>query len=204
MDAVRAMEIIVRELETMLSGAGFTHESESESLTRPLAGGRQSIGIALWDRASAVDLSLLVAVRLNAVEDIFHRFSGAQPEHRILSDTIVTPFNYFVGGPSKVRLVNEEELQTTLAAWREPMLAEVLPYLDTAQDVATLDKVVNIDRDILNILNPPHGEIGHIILAKLARNPEYRRLVDWYRAEIVDIGMDAGEYERVVEYLDTL
>src|SRR5690242_14384976 len=106
--------MLVERLSAMLQGTGFTHARGSEYFVRPIATGRQSIGMAIWDRQSSVDVALLVSVRLDAVEDVFHKFSGAYPEHRSLSSTVTTPLNYFVGGPDRVRFNRLEDLSATL------------------------------------------------------------------------------------------
>jgi hypothetical protein len=202
--AEEAKTILGERLTAILRDTGFTPTTSNEAFVRPLAAGRQSIEVAFWDRRPSVDITLLVSVRLDAVEDVFHRFSGAYAEHRSLSSTVTTSLNYFVGGPSKVRFNRPEDLSATLDAWEGPMRTEVLPYLDSARDVPSLDRLVNTTRDILNIQHPPSDLMHHIILAALASNPAFDRLVAQHRAELRDIGCPPELYEKLVGYLTSL
>jgi hypothetical protein len=144
----------------------------------------------------------LVAVRLNAVEDVFHLFSGAFPEHQGLSNTIVTPLNYFAGGPSRIKVHNMEELVGACGSWESPLRVKVLPYLNRAKDVISLDAFVNVTNEIFDITNPPSCFIHSIIIAKQAANPNYNHLVSHHRAEMRDMGYETDEYDRVVDYLN--
>jgi hypothetical protein len=44
---------------------------------------------------------LNICVQLDAVEEIFHRFSGAQPKYHSMSFTTVTRLEHFTGGPPR-------------------------------------------------------------------------------------------------------
>jgi hypothetical protein len=203
MNRATAMEILVRELTNLLGNIGFVYPG-GEYLVRPIPGGRQSIGLAVWDYSPAIDLTLLVSVRIDAVLRIYHRFSGVVPGYEELSNTIGTTLNWFVGGPAKIRVTQPQELQATLNAWREPICAEVLPYLASAQSVLELDRLINIQRDILDVAHPPHSFMHHIIVAKLACNPGFDELVSFHREEMRDMGYSHELYDHLVVYLQTL
>ena len=83
------------------------------------------------------------------------------------------------------------------------MHAEVLPYLDSATDVVSLDRLVNVNNEILDITYPPYSFMHHIIVAKLAANPNYDNLVSFHRLEMRDMGYEAELYDRLVDYLSS-
>lgn len=188
-------------LDRVLHANGFTRIGGGDYFVRSLAGGRQAIGMAVWDYNPRVEIALTVSVRLEAVERVFHLFSGADPDYHNLSSTIVTPFHYFARGPSRVTAERIEDLHAVFDAWEVVLHAEVLPYLDRATDVGSLDTLVNVTNDVLDIANPPYSFMHHLIIAKLAANPAYDHLIANHRSELRDMGYETDLYDKLVDYL---
>lgn len=203
MDGQEAMDTITKWLVPLVGGKGFVRSKNSEYFIRSISDGRQSIGIAISDYRPLVEIALIVTVRLEAVENVFHLFSGVDPEYRGLSSTIITPFHYFTGGSAEIKVRTIEELVAIFDTWQERMHAEVLPYLDAVTDVASLDRYINVKNDILDITQPPYSFMHHIVVAKLAANPNYDNLVSLHRSEMRDMGYETELYDRLVDYLSS-
>jgi len=202
-DGQEAMDTITKWLVPLVGGKGFVRSENSEYFIRPISDGRQSIGMAISDYRPLVEVALIVTVRLHAVEHVFHLFSGVDPEYQGLSSTIITPFHYFVGGPSRIEAHRVADLLAIVGTWKEPIHAEVLAYLDSATDVVSLDRLVNVNNEILDITYPPYSFMHHIIVAKLAANPNYDNLVSFHRLEMRDMGYETELYDRLVDYLSS-
>jgi hypothetical protein len=149
-DRQNATDVLVNWLTPLLGEAGFERADGGEYFIRLIPGGRQAIGMAVWDYNPLVEVALLVTVRLRAVEEVFHLFTGADLEHQGFSSTIITPFYYCAGGPERVKAQRVEDLFSVFGTWEEPLHAEVLPYLDLAKDVVSLDRLLNVTHDILD------------------------------------------------------
>lgn len=202
MNNLRAQQRLTDWLLEQLDGMEFAPSADNEYLVRHMPSGQQYIGMIIRDLSSVmVELSLLVAVRLDAVEEIYHRFSGASPEHRSYSKTVVTPLNYFIGGQESTRITSDAELESTLKSWEQRLISELLPYLRTAVDVVSLDHCVNITHDVMDITNPPASYVHHIILAKLAGNPGLADIAALHRHILTSLGCDTDVYDAVLGYL---
>jgi hypothetical protein len=200
-DNREAMDALTRWITPLVKEAGFVRIAESEYYSRWIPDGKQSIGIAVWDYNPLVEVTITASIRLDEVEEVFHLFSGSLPEHRGFSHTVVTPFNYFSGGPPRVKAQAEVELAPVLANWEQSLHNEILPYFNFATNATSLDKLVNIDNEILDITLPPYSFMHHIILARIAKNDSYFDLVANHRSEMEDMNCNAELYDRLVEYL---
>ena len=55
------------------------------------------LGLPLWDYNPTFEFSLNICIRLDAVEDVFHHFSGSPPKYHSMSFTTMTRLEYFTG-----------------------------------------------------------------------------------------------------------
>ena len=61
--------LIVESLSPVIAPAGFRYRKSAEGFVRKIVGGRQEIGIVLWDFASLFKFTLTLCVRLDQVQD---------------------------------------------------------------------------------------------------------------------------------------
>lgn len=127
---------------------------------------------------------------------------GTREGYRDLSDTIVTRFSHFFGGPSRTRVGTSDELRATLNAWAAVMQSKVLPYLDEAKDVVVLDRMVNQEAIIPDTTLPPDCYMEHIILAKLAENPRFDDLATDHMDRLIRGGYSTDQYDALLARLD--
>ena len=70
-------ELIYEMLAGILSGTEFRLTKSDAGFMRKIPKGRQMLGVPLWDYEPEFEFSLNICIRLDAVEEIFHRFSRA-------------------------------------------------------------------------------------------------------------------------------
>ncbi len=89
-------------LGAAVSGTEFRLKRSDDAFLRKIPGGRQMLGLPLWDYNPEFEFSLNIGIRLDAVEDIFHRFSGSpSAKYQAMSYTTLTPLERFTDGQSK-------------------------------------------------------------------------------------------------------
>lgn len=201
MNSATVLQFVADWLTGELGELGFVHRPNDEYVVRRMPQGRQDVGIAVWDRSRGVELSLILSVRIDAVEAMYHRFSGVLPEFQALSSTVVTPFHYFAGGPERTTVATVEELAAVTQNWEQPLRNEVIPYFKEVVDVVSLDHLVNTTNDILDVTNLLDSYIHKIILAKVAGNPKLSTLVELHRPVLDALDSDSSMYDTVLEYL---
>ena len=82
-------------LGRVLSGTNFRLKKSEDAYVRKIVGGRQMLGLPLLDYNPEFHFSLTICVRLEAVEETFHRFSGSPPKYHSMSETTITRLDYF-------------------------------------------------------------------------------------------------------------
>jgi hypothetical protein len=79
---------------------------------------------------------------------------------------------------------------------------EIIPFLNLHQDVASLDMVMNRSEKPLTIPMQPYRGMHGIILAKLAGNPDFEKLVKRYLDEMESIPHQEKEkFIKLTNYL---
>ncbi len=177
-----------------------------EGFVRAGDGIRQSIVVPVWDYADAVQFSLTICTRLEAVEALFLPFSGILPEYHVSSDTCLMKLGAFVPEPERITVYDATTIQMAVEQLSPCIIRQILPFLDEHRDVKSLDHLMN-DQGV------PHRESAYlwsfamhaVILARLAQNPDFDRLVERYRNEIREWDDDDKDrYEKLVERLRSL
>jgi hypothetical protein len=80
---------------------------------------------------------------------------------------------------------------------------KIIPFLDENKGVWALDRSVNGQQPGIDTTNPSSGAMHAIILAHLAKNPDYDRIVAKYRTEW-KLAPDADHrFNHLAEYLKT-
>src|SRR5262245_42883866 len=98
--------LIFEVLGGTLSGTDFRLKKSEDGFVRKIPGGRQMLGLPLWDYNPEFEFSLNICIRLDAVEEVFHRFSGSQPKYHGMSFTTITRLEYFTGGSGRYRVTS--------------------------------------------------------------------------------------------------
>src|ERR1700729_687774 len=97
-------------LSGILSGTDFRLKKSEDGFVRRIPGGRQMLGIPLWDYNPEFEFSLNICIRLDAVEHVFHRFSGSPRKYHSMSFTTITRLEHFARGPGKYKVTTEGDV----------------------------------------------------------------------------------------------
>ena len=196
-------ELIFEMLGDILSGAEFRLNRSEDAFARKIPNGSQLLGLPRWDYKPAFEFSLNICIRLYAVEEIFHRFSGAPPKYHSLSYTTITRSEHFTGGSSKYRVTTAEEVASVGVVLSSVVRNKIIPFFDEHQDLQSVDKVVNVEQPGIDITLSPSGAMHSVILAHLAGNKDFERIVIKHRTDMGLTPEVDHPFNRLVNHLQT-
>lgn len=187
----------------ILSGTDFRLKKSEDAFVRKIPGGRQMLGIPLLDYNPEFEFSLSICIRLDAVEEIFHQFSGSPPKFHSMSDTTITRLDYFTGGPGKYKVTTAGDVTFVGAILPSAIRENIMPFFNEYNNVQALDRGVNCLRPGIDITQNPSGAMHAVIVAHLAGNTDFDRLVAKHRT---DMQLSPGvphPFNGLVEFLKT-
>ena len=147
-----------------------------------------------------------VAIRLDAVETIFHFTSGFEKKYQPHTPTIGSNIWRILGTESYVRLSSWDDLEASAHTLSHLFTTFALPYFDRCSEIGTIDQTLN-DRPndysphrIMDYLRASTG----IIAAKLNNRSNYNELVEIYRQQMGRFanGFYLPRYEALVGHLE--
>lgn len=201
MNKTQVANLIFEMLGEILSGTDFRLKKSEDGFVRKISNGRQMLGVPLWDYNPEFEFSLNICIRLDAVEDVFHLFSGSPPKYHSMSFTMMTRLAQFTGGPRKYKVKTADDVASAGAAFSPAIQNNILPFFNENQDVKALDRMVNGTGPKIDITLNPSGAMHAVILARLAGNPDCERLVIKLRNDMQLAADVAHPFNQLVEYL---
>jgi hypothetical protein len=93
-----------------------------------IIGGRQMLGLPLWDYSPEFEFSLNICIRLDVVEEIFHEFSGSPSKYHSMSFTTMTTLQYFTGGPAKYKVTTEDDVASAGEILSGVVRVKIIPF----------------------------------------------------------------------------
>jgi hypothetical protein len=215
----KVMRLIVASLTPVVRPAEFRFRKKAEGFVRTIEGGRQELGIALWNYNPLFRFSLTLCVRLEAVQEIINRFSGSPPEYHGTTLTSVTQLEFLglpaEGGGVEYRATSEHELAAVLPGVAAMVRERVVPFFNEYWDVAALNRGLNPDgaevvtqlpwprdRRTFDASQQPYRAMSGAAVARLAGDPRWEKLVGAYRAQVAGMAEDdCKKFESLVAYL---
>ena len=191
--------LIFEMLGGILSETNFRLKKSESCFVKKIPEGRQMLGLPLWDYRPEFQFSLNICIRLDAVEDIFHKFSGSS-DHSA-SFTTMARLEYFTGGSAKYKVTTAEEVTSAGVGLASVIRDKILPFFDENEDVKALDRTVNAKYPGIDITQYPWRAMHAVILAHLAGNADFESLVVKYRNEMQLASETAHPFNQVVQYL---
>ena len=140
-------DLIYATMSPIVSDYGFhLRKKDEEGFVRPFSGGKQSIGIPLWDYRPIFEFSLNVCIRFDAVENIINQFLGTLPKYEPRTLTFASRLDRFLSNePGIFKIVAENDVQ--VAAFRlTPIIRDkIIPFFDRCQNLSALAEAMNLD-----------------------------------------------------------
>lgn len=193
--------LIFEMLGGIFSETTFRLKKSEDGFVKKISNGRQMLGLPLWDYNPEFEFSLNICIRLDAVEDVFHQFSGSPPKYHSMSFTTMSRLEYFTGGPAKYTVTTAADVTSAGVALSSAIRDKILPFFDENEDVKALDRTVNVKFPGIDITQNPPGAMHAVILAHLAGNADFERLVVQRRNDMQLSPEMAHPFNELVQYL---
>jgi hypothetical protein len=196
-------DLIFQMLGGVLSETDFRYKKSEDGFVRKISGGRQMLGLPLWDYNPEFEFSLNICIRLDAVEEVFHQFSGSPPKYHPLSFTIATHLEHFTGGPAKYKVSTAGDVTSVGGALSGIIQDKIIPFFDEFKDVQALDRGVNRCQPGIDKTRNPSGAMHAVILAHMAGNTDFDSLVTKLHNDMQLAPDVPHAFNRLIEYLKT-
>jgi hypothetical protein len=193
--------LIFEMLKCTLTGTDFRLKRSEDAFVRQIAGGRQMLGLPLWDYNPFFEFSLNICVRLDAVEEIFHQFIDSAPKYHAMSFTTITRLEYFTGGSGRYKVSTATDVEAAGDILSTVIRDKIVPFFNAHQDVQALDRAVNCQVPGIDITQNPSGAMHAVILARLAGNKVFEAVVAKHQAGLQLPPEVNHPFNRLVEYL---
>ncbi len=200
-------------LVSVVSTSGFRLKKSESAFVRKIPEGKQTISISLIDYSPKFLLATPVCIRLDTVESIFNMFSGSPPKYHAITVTSITQLEYFTSGRRKeYAIANEAELSNVQAKLSTVVTEKIIPLLNEVQDCLALDKLLNAESNLepnvrripFDSSHHPAGAMSAVIVAHLAKNPDFEQIVSGFQQEMSLFDSSDDRFNRLVQYLRDL
>jgi len=176
----------------------------TDSLVQKIPGGVQLLGVPLRDYNPEFVFSLNICIRLDTAEEIFHRFSSSpNAKYQAMSFTMMTRLEYFTGGPAHYKVTTADDVASVGDALSNVIRDRIVPFFNEHKDAQALDRAVNQEERGIDVTLAPSGQMHSIILAYLAKNGDFDRLVAKHRSDMQLAPDVVHPFNHLVEYLRT-
>lgn len=212
MHAAEARNLIYQALERLLEPVGFVIKKSEEAFVRRFAGGRSIIGIPFWSYPPQHVFSLLPAVRIDKIEEMYCEINDTPSRIRGTTMTLVVKLWKLSGMEKPLRdvplpdfgcpfyyTVSSTQAISEVVNSIEPVVRDmILPFFDRHQDIHCVNRALNHEG-----LDTGDGRFLHdLIAAYLAKEPTYGDIVSRYRDEMATWQPSDRElFDRAVDYL---
>jgi hypothetical protein len=161
---------------------GWTLVKKENAFVRTIPGGAQKVLVSLVDYNPKFRFALVFATRLEKVEAIANRFSGATPKTTSITLTTMTQLSYFFPGTQdkELSVTTEAEIIAAIRALAPMIRERALPLMDARRSVAALDVALNGGDPTFDTSDRTSRTLRALTLARLAGNPRFEELAATY------------------------
>ncbi|MEQ8573823.1 MAG: hypothetical protein RIB63_07165 [Fulvivirga sp.] len=202
-------ESILLKLGEKLMPYGFKLKKSTGEFTKKTINGWHRYLVLFYDK-DGYEINTSVGIRINKVEDIYHRTSGFEKKYHKGTSTIGCFVEDYLKEYDNYRFsVNKEgDLKNVVAVLLEIFEKVALPYFDKYDNLELIDKLLNSDPNEQTVHKGNTAMRAHIgiIVARLVGNVKYPELVESYHDIIgrTNKGFYKSEYEALVKDLENL
>jgi len=212
---------IAEALVPALSVTGFRFKKSASVFARKIDGGSQELSLAIIDCNPVFKFSLSLCVRLDSVQDITNKFSGAPVEYHETTLTSITQLEHLGLTPNtshgaQFTVRSESELIAILPHLTEIVRSKVMPFFEKYITIDAINEGLNppgaerdaferpwpCGRQAFDATNYPYRAMTAIVVAHLAKDPRFSQLLPAYRSQLRYYAeVDRMKFENVVLHL---
>ena len=167
---------------------GFEISNKHEGVRRVFGEGAHRISPVIMTRLPGPELSFLICIRINRVQDIYNPFARVAADFRSSNDSVAIRMQRLVAEAEPTAIESTEQLDLFLGRLGPQLEEVVIPFCDRVRDVEALDLILN-ETDLCHMMQP-HRAMVALIAARLANNPRFEHLVATYEKEVRETTAD--------------
>ncbi len=205
MNKTEIRDLIYRELAPLLPD--FKPKPREESFVRTMPGGKQALMVGIVDYKPEYRFSLTLAIRLEAVQEIVHPFSGSPPKYHKITTTTLTQLDWFFPGepkPKQYSVKSEHDVVDAVEQLAPVIRQKILPFLDRYRDVTAIDEMMNRLDPSPDSTHMPVRGMTALAVARLAGNPKFDELAAKYLTDLRPAPMIAQKFAALIDHLRQL
>lgn len=161
-----------------------------------------------YDRDKGYIVSPSLAIRIDEIEDIYHKVSGFEPQFQKDTPTIWPTIK------DLQRAKDGYEYELDSVEDKTPVVEKLfsifkdigLPFLEKNSSIAAIDKLLNSNPENENSIfdTPVPRFYRGVIVAKLAKRENYEQIVETYRKYLSQVnGYHLDNYEKLIKILNS-
>jgi hypothetical protein len=204
MNKKEVTETLFGELSALLKPAKFKASKKDNALIRKVANGSHWILIGIYDYNPLYQISFHLAIRLDEVEAVFHKFSGTLPNYQGQSLTCSTPFKFLsLDNTELYNVQSPGELASVIKTFSDVYDQKGESYFSSYGTSESLTKALLTQSEGFNSLITPYNYMKLLILVRLTNQGDYEKI----KHEAITACSGLHEMERtklhaLVDYLD--
>jgi hypothetical protein len=197
-------ETLFSELSTILKPSKFKASKKDNAFIRKVGNGSHWILIGVYDYNPLYQVSFHLGIRLDEVEEMFHKFSGTLPNYQHQSLTCSTPIKFL--SQENVDLYNVQspaELAVVIRNFNQVYTKQGELFFSNHATAELLTKGLLTLGDGFNSIITPYSYMKLLILIRLTNQGDYEKI----KREAIDAcsglhQMDRNKLHALVDYLD--
>ena len=210
MNKAQVRDLLFTALTPVITAKGFRLNKKDWRFFRVIPGGNQTIGIPCTGAEPQFKFTLVLNVRLDAVEQIRNLFNEAPPAYHAATKTFVGRLDrFFAQEPFldesfRFSVANEADVQSALAQLLPVVQNTILPFLDRQQDIPSIASAMNLTAAPPTVTNLNEAS-APLTVARLSRHPGFDALVNGYRQALQGLGEpEKHKFEQLVVHLQKI
>ncbi len=197
---------LLKKIEERISEYGFKLNRQLSEFNRKTKAGWHKFQILFILKPDSWEVEPAIFIRINQVEDIFHRTSGFEPKYQKGTHTIGLSLNAYVGemGKYKYILTEESQIDKLASFYLSAFDEHVLPFFREYDDMNVMEKIINADPYDPKFTGSIFKGSKGLILAKLTGRDNYDELVKRYTRyyEELSNGFYLASFKALVEDME--
>lgn len=199
-------KLIYSLIKPLIEDRGFrSNKGDFGGFVRAIPGGSQYLGVPLVDHNPTFKFSLIVAIRLEAVEEIANKFNAAPPKYHPDTHTFSSRLERFMPGQdTQFVVVTEEDIKAVVARLKPVVLDRIIPFLDETQNLQGIAKAMNVT-EIPKVISGTGGGMRALTVARLIGHPDFDVIATGYQQRFSQLPKQfQDEFQNFVQYVKKL
>jgi hypothetical protein len=173
---------LLKKLDEQLIKHGFKLNKKVAEFNRKTKRGWHKLQIIFILKSDGWGVEPAIFIRVNQIEEIFHRTSGFEPKYQKGTPTIGLSLNAYAGelGKYSYLLTEESDIDKIASIYLKAVDEYALPFFDQYDNLEVMERAVNADPYDAKFTGPIFKGSEGLILAKMTKKDNYNELVKRY------------------------